>query len=479
MDRPPPRTLLEQLVRRSSQTIEEACAEFDQTAKAHGERVSLSPRQLSRWLAGRTGLARPAAQRVALLQWGYDFERLVGRPVTPAPRQSERAEIQSSEPSPVDWPMWFGTQLAAVMAVVDSFTDPTVMADDLQTRLNKEVTVFDTGMHNTDAAYLISRRQALISVAAFPFASAASGLASPEVFLSRCAASLAACWHLLGGSDLHAVAHAISLYLPDLEIVAGRASAHRDLATRLAVQAHRISGIVALHRGRLALREHHCQQAVRHASSTSDRSGQASALISLASTHFYADDPVRAAAAYERALSLESALPALQRSRIHAELAVAYGQLGRVKESLSSIERAERLYPSHPEQDPSFLYAEFTQASLVLELGLAFLALAEQCPRQGFQRTAANVFGRIENPATTAAGPERIRCEILNHQARASVLGGDLEATESHLQRAVDASFQLDSKQRQREARAAWNRAVARWPREKRLAAIGNRMREL
>ncbi|MGH7158179.1 MAG: helix-turn-helix domain-containing protein [Candidatus Saccharimonadales bacterium] len=84
MDRPPPRTLLEQLVRRSRRTIEETCEAFEKTSRVHEERATLSPRQLSRWMAGNIGSARPVAQRVAALHWGHDFERLIGIPLSEA-----------------------------------------------------------------------------------------------------------------------------------------------------------------------------------------------------------------------------------------------------------------------------------------------------------------------------------------------------------------------------------------------------------
>jgi tetratricopeptide (TPR) repeat protein len=98
MDRLPPRTLLEQLVRRSRRTIEETCGVFEKTAREHDEKATLSPRQLSRWMAGGIGSARPVAQRVAALHWGYDFERLIGAPLSEAelarPSNSEEAAYE-------------------------------------------------------------------------------------------------------------------------------------------------------------------------------------------------------------------------------------------------------------------------------------------------------------------------------------------------------------------------------------------------
>lgn len=156
-----------------------------------------------------------------------------------------------------------------------------------------------------------------------------------------------------------------------------------------------------------------------------------------------------------------------------------FGQLGRERDALLSIEQAERSYPSHPEQDPSFLYAEFRQASLILEKGLAFLALAEKFPGRSYQRTAANVFDGIEWSTPATRVPDRIRYEIINHRAWAAILLSDLETAESHLRHAVDGFASLDSRQRRQEAQTAWTRAVERWPHERRRVALGDRLREL
>lgn len=172
-------------------------------------------------------------------------------------------------------------------------------------------------------------------------------------------------------------------YLFALEASARLQSRHQRAAACLASQAHRILGIVALHRDPLKVRERHCKQALYYATVGSDMNSQASALISLASTYFHGSDPARAAALYEQALGFGSDMHALQRSRFHAELAVAYGQLRREQESIRSAGLAEEIYPDHPEEDRAFLYAEFTPAPLALERGLAYVALAEQYPGRG------------------------------------------------------------------------------------------------
>lgn len=334
------------------------------------------------------------------------------------------------------------------------------------------------------ALHALSRRQALMTLAALPAAlvtasTAAAGRVSPaaaaEVFLARCAASLASCWHLLRGSDLPAVQQILSGYILPLDALAQQESRHQAVAARLATQAHRICGIIALHDKSIALSMHHCARALRCAATAGDTGSHGSALISLASRYFYASSPQQAAALYEQASGLGVQLPQLLRSRVRAELAVVYGQLGREQEALRCAQMAEDLYPSHPEDDPSFLYAEFTPASLVLEQGLAYLTLAERFPGRGYQHKAADVFGRISQPALQA--PERIRFEVVNHQADSAVLLDDLDAFETFMSTGLEGVAVLGSRQRLNEMKATWQRATTRWPGELRLKALGEGLR--
>ena len=327
------------------------------------------------------------------------------------------------------------------------------------------------------SSFEMSRRQALITLATLPLAfggprSCPETDPATELFLSHCGASLTACWHLLKGSDLDTVNRLLNSYLIQLEMVARRPSKYQRVAARLASQGHRISGIIALHRNHIRAREHHCRQAVEYAALATHVPSQVSALISLASTHFYQSDPAEAAAVYERALAFDADMSPLQRSRVRAELSVVYGQLGREQETRECADLAEQLYPQAPEQDPSHLYAEFTRASLTLEQGLAYAALAQRQPERGYQEIAANIFARIES-AGKAVVPDRIRYEIINHQASTAVLLGDLDAVEGYLARGVEGALLLGSKQRKKEVRAAWNLANQAWPGDRRLKAIG------
>ncbi|NUS74482.1 MAG: hypothetical protein HOQ05_13955 [Corynebacteriales bacterium] len=75
-----PRTLLEQLIRNGSRTLDELCVDFDKLARKLDIQATLSTRQLKRWASGDVGRARPAARRVALELWGCQFEMLTAPP---------------------------------------------------------------------------------------------------------------------------------------------------------------------------------------------------------------------------------------------------------------------------------------------------------------------------------------------------------------------------------------------------------------
>ncbi len=476
------------------------------------KKLTVSPRQFERWYSGKVKTEPyPDACRVLEHMFGHPVHQLLAPPPHPAERAPRARAASPGQPGaavpadhpggpmllattgdgPValpDGPVWFGVELARMIALMDTWQGSPAELGSLQDLLHQEILMFDAAAPDSDgpatAAHSLSRRQALVSLAALPAALAALGAvparasgagAAADQFLARCAGSLTACWHLLRGSDLPAVEQVVPTYLLALEAIARQESAYQRAAARLASQAHRICGIVALHREKLAVRELHCKQALYYANLAADGSSQASALISLASTCFYNCDPQRAARIYERALAVEAGVTPLQRSRAYAEVAVVYGELRREQEALRAAGLAEQLYPDVPEDDSSFLYAEFTPGSLILEQGLAYAALAEQFPQRRYQDRAAGIFSQA-NSGPRAAVPDRIHFEIINHQARTAVLLGDLDAFETYLGRALDGVVLLGSKQRHKEMRAAWQRALARWPRERRLTAVGERL---
>src|SRR5712691_5307056 len=214
--------------------------------------------------------------------------------------------------------------------------------------LNQEISMSDgvipPGVPDLGALHDVSRRQALLTLGALPLAMTgarpspgASQAMTDDMFLARCAASLTACWHLLKGSDLGAVEQLLASYLVPLEALAYQDSPRRQAAAVLTAQAHRVCGIIALHCNQLRVREHHCRRAL-HFAAVAD--SHASALISLASTYFYAAAPGAAAAVYEQTFRHGTALPPLQQARVHAELAVVAAATRTVQQTSSARQPA-------------------------------------------------------------------------------------------------------------------------------------------
>lgn len=80
VERMPPRTLLEKIIREGDHTIEEWCERFDEQARVMGTTATLSPRQLQRWMACQVEDARPSARRVAARLWGHPFPSILAPP---------------------------------------------------------------------------------------------------------------------------------------------------------------------------------------------------------------------------------------------------------------------------------------------------------------------------------------------------------------------------------------------------------------
>jgi hypothetical protein len=371
-------------------------------------------------------------------------------------------------------------RLAQLLALIDQWSVDADSCIQLQLLLHQEVLMFDAlGPSGQDQHYDLSRRQLLLTLVALPvaltagFQSSTASFASTARFLSYCAASITASWHLLKQRDLAVVEENVSAYLLGLAGAARRPTRYQAEAARLASQAYRLLGIVALHRTRLRSREYFFEQAVLYADIAADPAMQASALISLGSTPLlYTNQPDRAAELYRRALAHEGTIHPLQRSRIYAELAVALAAQRQDLDALRYLDKAQAEYPARPELDPSFVYAEFTPASFILDRGLAYLTLARQFPGNGYEMQAWDTFHDLGRVAGSAAIPQRIQVEIVNQQAATAVEIQDLDLFTRHLEMGIAGARALQSDQRRREATAAWQRALAVWPGERRVRSL-------
>jgi hypothetical protein len=324
-----------------------------------------------------------------------------------------------------------------------------------------------------------SRRQLLITLLALPAALSPPlqlGGASAVLvqrLLKQCATSLAAAWHLLKQSDLAIVQQHVSGYVLALGALAHQPSSHQSEAARLASQAHRVLAIVALHRRDFQVVDRHLRVSLRYAEIARDVGMQASVLLG-AGGHalMYRGDMVVADESHQRLLHLESQLAPLQRARLHSQLAIQSAMKKQDRESIHHLNLAEAAFPAAVEDDPSFARQDFSPGQFVLYRGLAQLALARAYPDRHYQRQAGETFDQVGTLSGQGGVAERVRVEIVNHQADTALEMRDLESFASHLRRGVEGARSLGSVLRLHEATSSWRRALQVWSTEPRVADL-------
>jgi len=382
-----------------------------------------------------------------------------------------------------DWTAWFGVKLAHLLTLVDQWHGP-ASCEPLQLLVHQEVLMFDAAGPASARSrdYDPSRRQLLVTLLALPVALNPTALlgdpssAVVDRLLAQCAASITAAWHLLKQSDLTLVERHVSGYLLALTALARRPSPHQKEAARLASQAYRALGIVVLHRRQTRLTEYYSEQSSLYAEIAGDHHLRWAALSSLSAIALlYRNDPAGAADANRRlAIALhDRQLAPLMRSRLHALVALELAMTGDEQEALRSAHLAQEEYPASAGQDPVGLTAEFTPGNLVLYRGLAHLALSRWVPERRHQAIAWETFEGAARLAVGDSLTERVRVEIVNHQAASAVEMRDLERFTISLQAGVEGALRLQSVQRMHEARTAWERARQVWPAERSVAALG------
>ena len=354
-------------------------------------------------------------------------------------------------------------------------------SNDLQHSIDQQIGGFDLMKQPIDGEESkLSRRDALVMIAGLPLALLVKRQSEPtaaifaEEFLAQCAASITACWHLMRGNQLSVVEEVLHAYLPTLEILAQHPLKYQSAAANLAAQGYRINGILALHRNNLREREAYCRQAVQYGELAGNPGLLVSAFISLASTFYYGQNPIKAARVYEQALTYQENISPLLLARIYIELAVVYAQQRQKQEALRYMYLAQEQYPEYPEADPSFLYAEFSPSSMILEEGLTQLALAQHFSDERHPQQAWNTFERIEQLKAYVPVPERIRVEILNHQATTALALKDLDAFCDRLEQGVNGAKKLGSEKRRREAIEVYTDARKLWPHETRVKELAD-----
>ena len=297
-----------------------------------------------------------------------------------------------------------------------------------------------------------------------------------EEGLPQFAAAIHACWQLSRGVEFSTVEQALPMYLHGLEQLARDASQERQrhTATHLAAQGYQLAGILAFHRNHLAAREEYCRRSMHWARVADDPTLLVAMIATTGATFHYTGQPTLALQMYQEAFpSLDHASPLAQGS-LYMKQAEAYAQLGLRKDAERSLNRAYRVFPPHPAEDPASFYADCGAPSLCLWDGLTHLALsrAQADDERAAHRLARRAWDALElcggaHPLVVIS--ERNHLEILNHQAETAILLDDLELFTAFFPQAVSRTKTLGSQRRRKEAIAVYWQARQHWPHEERI----------
>ncbi len=190
----------------------------------------------------------------------------------------------------LDGPTWRGEQINDFKALIASWQEQRVPCPSLQALLHAELERWKTMVQQPDgktSEVLLARRTVLAALVTLPAALLANVQSGPltapllEEFLSQCAASLTACWHLLNGDGMATVEYGLPKYLPLLVALARQPSRYQQTAAYLAAQGSLLMYLVSYHRLRFREELAYAKQAVDLAKVLGDRNLYVQALTFL------------------------------------------------------------------------------------------------------------------------------------------------------------------------------------------------------
>jgi tetratricopeptide (TPR) repeat protein len=372
-----------------------------------------------------------------------------------------------------------GLKVVQLMGIVNLRTGRVLQCREIQALVDRELKVLDESISSGgQEEYKISRRQALITIAALPTTlllwksgELAAG-PDPVEFLPQCAASITACWHLLKGDGLGAVEHILPKFAPALTDLALHPSAYQQEAGYLGAQANILQAILAMHQLNVVGREHYCRAAVKCGRVSGDNRLTAAALMYLGYTYSFCYRPQKpelAIQAFLDGLKVLGSEESLIRSDIAMGLAEAYAQCRNEHDALHYMTVAQDAFPIYPETDPSYVYAECGLNTLYQWEGKMYLELAGVYEGRGYQQSAWEAIGRSAGMQSVS---ERSTNETIIYQADAARLLGDLRVYTGFLRDGAQMALTLGSQKRYAEAYEAYQRTPEKWRTEPQIKLL-------
>jgi transcriptional regulator with XRE-family HTH domain len=266
------------------------------------------------------------------------------------------------------------------------------------------------------------------------------------------------CWKLSNTGELDLAENILTQFLPRLESMAP----HLPEAANLTAQGLQLKSILVAHNLKLADKVALCQRSVSYVRDASDVNVLVAGLAQLAIAYQYADQFKDALATYQEALKYSHQVSPLLQSRIYIEGAAMFAKSGRKKEARFYMSLAEETYPTSPQDDPSFLFADSSLAIIALHTGLAYTYMGQP----------TDALNSLHYQTLKEIVPERIRLEIVNSQGQAAILLGDLDQYTATLQDGLAGARALGSKKRYNEAVSIFQNVPATWRKEPQLRPI-------
>ena len=141
-------------------------------------------------------------------------------------------------------------------------------------------------------------------------------------------------------------------------------------------------------------------------------------------------------------------------------LGEAYAQCNDEQNALHYLGLAHTHFPSDPEIDPSYMYAECGLTTLYQWEGKTYLELVEHKPDKGYQQRASNAL--MQSIGATSLST-RCTNETIIYQADAARALGELEIYSNALTKAADMATEIGSKKRYNEALQVYQKTPEKW----------------
>ena len=452
------------------------------------EQANVSIEAYSRW---EYGIQEPRLSSLRLLcdafkkspkELGFEHHLKKSHPGEEQEMLEEIPELPSlEEPSFApqrDWATWFGLKQAQISTMMTLWHGTTLSCDEVQIAIDQEIKTMDDELQQyqvDEKQESISRRQALIAIAALPTTLLAYGVTSETItedFLRQCAASITACWHLMNGKGLAAVNEVLPRLAPQLGALALRPSKHQHSAAQLATQVAIIQAIVSMHQLNIKARETHCKDAIRYAHISGNNKLQAAAYMYLGYTFSFCHQPrqpQKAITAFQQGLQTLGNDNSLIRSDILMGIAEACAQNGQEQEALRYIGLAQDHFPDYPENDPSYIYAECGTPTLYQWEGKMYLELVDYYTNRGYQQKASDAL--MQSIGVTSLN-DRCTNETIIYQADAARVLGEIDIYARSLRQAAQMSITLGSKKRYNEALQVYQRTPTTWIKEPQIQLL-------